>query len=77
MIFELHFGSVYLSMYLAMYRLDFESAGILSLARILSLALMNKKIEKLSYLDTREAFFIRSINFERAGILSLALVNKN
>ena len=46
MIFELHFGSVHLSiylcMYLSMYRLDFESAGILSLTGILSLALMNK-----------------------------------
>ncbi len=31
----------------------------------------------LSTYSTREAFFIRSINFESAGILSLALVNKN
>ncbi len=46
MIFELHFGSVYLSMYLSSGKFKFfESAGILSLALV-------NKIEKTSYLHT-------------------------
>ena len=45
MIFELHFGSVYLCMYLSPGKFKFfESAGILSLALV-------NKIEKFSYLQ--------------------------
>ncbi len=45
MIFELHFGSVYVSMYVSPGKFKFfESAGILSLALV-------NKIEKFSYLQ--------------------------
>jgi hypothetical protein len=62
---------IYLCMYVSMYLSSgkfkfFERAGISSLA------LVNKNWENfLSIYSTREAFFIRSINFESAGNLSI------
>ena len=76
MIFELHFGSVYVCIYVSIYCLEdfkiFESAGILSLA------LVNKNWENfLSTYSTREAFFIRSINFESAIITYAFLLDRS
>ena len=53
MIFELHFGSVYVCMYVCMYLCMYLSPGkfkFFESAGILSLALVNK-IEKFSYLQ--------------------------